>query len=146
MSWFKWLIGNYKKVSLLKVDYELITQSGKCILTIREDYNPNKNIIGQFGDFGEFRFIRKLEKDKDLVLKFDKRAEELLNFYQKEKRTKLRFGFIDGGDYIVKCIWDLWIDTEWLTYKEYRDYLKTKKVGEKNEYRKQGKVSKFRSL
>lgn len=118
MRWFKWAFGRYRRVSLLKVDYELIIQSGKSILTINENYKPDKDIYGNFGDFGYFDYLKKLRKKDDLVLKFDKKAKELLDLYQKNKRNKITCGFIDGGDYIVKCIWDLWIDTEYINYDE----------------------------
>ena len=133
MNWWKYLTGNYKKVSLLKVNYSLITMSGKTILELRETYKPEKDYCGDFGDWDQFEFIRKLEEDKDLKKKFDERTYELLDEYQKKIRNKINFGCLDGGDYIVKCVWDLFIETEYLTWEEAKEFaLSTKTALKEN--------------
>jgi len=138
MNWWKYLTGNYKKVSLLKVDYSLITMSGKTILELRETYKPEKDYCGNFGDWGQFEFIRSLEKDKDLKKKFDKRTYELLDSYQQKQRNHIAFGCLDGGNYIIKCVWDLFIETEYLTWEEAKNFVDSVVKGKSEQESKNG--------
>jgi hypothetical protein len=126
MSWIKYAFSDWNKLVLLKVDYDLITTSGKSILQLRENYTPKEmdiknNLIGECDRYGYmWDWIKLLGKDKVVYDYLNKRANELLTKYQKDFRNQLRYGVLDGGNYIVKCVWNLWIDTEPLSYDEYK--------------------------
>lgn len=123
MNWIKYLFNNLKKITALVVTFSLITKSGNKIHEIIGKYEPNNILIKSFYDFGYFEIVRELEKEEYWKNIFDKKAEELLDTYQKVQRNKLKRAVLDGGDYIIKCEWDLYLKYEPLDYKEYKNYI-----------------------
>jgi len=123
MMWLKYIFSKAKKVKSIEVYYSLITQSGNEILTISEDLKPEKEIIRDYGDFSVLS-KEDIKKIKEITDKFDKRARELLNKFQEKERKKIKQGWMDSGNYIIKCVWDLSIETEWLDFKEFKEWKK----------------------
>lgn len=121
--WLKYIFSKAKKVKSIEVYYSLITQSGNEILTISEDLKPEKEIIRDYGDFSVLS-KEDIKKIKEITDKFDKRARELLNKFQEKERKKIKQGWMDSGNYIIKCVWDLSIETEWLDFKEFKEWKK----------------------
>lgn len=121
--WF-WL-KNYKKLSKIKIEYSLITMSGKEITSVKEKIKPIKPFIVNYDscDYGDY--CRNIENDKEYKKIFDKRAEELLNDSQKQERKHLKNGWLDSGSYIVKCVWDIFFEFEKATYEEVEQNLKS---------------------
>mgnify|MGYP001563265023 CR=1 FL=1 len=118
MSWLNYVFGCWEKVVEFKVDYSLVTKSGNNILEIRKIIKLDKPLIRNYGDFA-WRLWEEdiLKKYREII---NKEAEEILNEYQKKQRKRLNSCVLDGGDYIVKCSWDINMSREDITYEEYK--------------------------
>ena len=116
--WF-WLTNTSQKLTNIRVTYSLITTSGEEILEIGEKVKPIKTLVVKYKKFGDYwRYEDILKKDKDYLKIFDKRAEEILNDSQKKERKHLKNGWLDSGNYIVKCVWEIYLDFEDVTFEE----------------------------
>jgi hypothetical protein len=124
MSWLKFIFSNWKKITKINVEYSLITKSGNEILDAREVIIPEKLIIGNYGEYDWKNWEKDILKiyEKDIQIK----AENLLNNLQEKQRRKINQGILDGGDYIVKCEWDIFKESDWISYKEYKKWIKKK--------------------
>jgi len=123
MNWFIfYFLRSFRKVVNVRVDYSLITKSGNDILTVRENYIPDRKIIKDFSDFKYFEIYKEIEKELKEV--FDKGALELLKEHTPIKLKNINRGYLYTGDYIVKCSWEISIDKEDIDWKEYKAWDK----------------------
>jgi len=119
MSWLRYIFSGLKKVTEVRVDYSLTTKSGVEILEMREILKLNKPLIRNYEEFSWNLWQEEVIKNYGKII--NKRAEEILNEYQKKERKRLKRIVLDCGEYIVKCSWSIWIDREKITYKEYQE-------------------------
>lgn len=124
--WLKYFFGNEKKLTKIRVNYSLITKSGKEMFDIPHDIIPKNTIIRNYKTFS-------WDWDNDMsklcYKEISKIAGKILNTFQKKQRNKLIKNkcILDGGDYIVGCTWDVSARTEDISYKEFKDYENTNK-------------------
>lgn len=117
---FFWeLVTNYKKLMNIEVEYKLITISGKEILTIKENMKPIKPFIVNYNDWKYWDYVKEIKKDYIAI--FDKRAEEILDEYKNKERKKIKQGWLDSGNYIVKCVWNIYPGYEYVAYEEVKE-------------------------
>lgn len=120
IMWLKYVFSSLKKIINIEVKYDLITQSGNTIHTIYEDFKPKEWIIKEYSDF-DWRIWHKVVKDNYGEI-FDEKAKQILNNFQEQERKKLKNGWLDSGEYIVKCIWNTQVEKEWIDYEEYKTF------------------------
>jgi hypothetical protein len=119
MNWLRFILENWQKIVKIRVEYDLITKGGKTILTISEEFVPDAVIIRNYGDFKW-----KLWEEDILAIyreRIEEKAEQLLTKFRKVQRNKLDKCFLYGGDYIVKCDWDVFKETQTASYKECKN-------------------------
>lgn len=122
MIWLRYWFSSLKKIVGIEVSYSLITKSGNEIYSIEEDFIPEELIIKKVNEW-DWRTWDNLVKEK-WGEKFNDKARQLLINFQKKERKKIKYGWIDSGDYVVKCVWDISVEREWLDYKEFKDYIR----------------------
>lgn len=121
ISYIKYLFCALEKLVKIEVEYSLVTKSGNTIHKISEIIKPKKLIIKKCKNW--HKIVREMY-GKD----FDNKSKELLDKFIKKERKKIHKGWIDSGDYIVKCYWGggwgLNIESDWINFEEYKEYIK----------------------
>ena len=113
MKVLRYLWTDIKRVKNIRVTYSLITKSGETILEIDENFKPDRIIQGSYSEYS-------LEADREVEeiykKKFAKRSKELLKKYQKKKLNETKHSILEGGDYIIKCSWIVYVKLNFLTF------------------------------
>jgi hypothetical protein len=142
MNWQKlcWKITDWKKIKSIVVEFSLITDSGHKLMRIEREI-PLTKLIPVYNDWRE-----RLDKEKDLSEKnrelFNKMAKEILVEHQKKKIRHLTAGKCYSGKFVVKCIWEVNLELEKMTFEEYREAGKILKEAERKEKEKKRKEKK----
>ncbi len=110
----------FKKLEKIEIEFNLITKSGNKIYTIEKEIKPLKDMVIRWSDFSWWDYHRQIENDKEYKKLFDDIARDLLNKFQKKERKNIRNGWLESGDYIVKCSWDFSTEFDFAEYDEYK--------------------------
>lgn len=122
MNWLLFQFLNYKKITKIEVDYEIITKAGNTILTLTTTINPSKLIIFEGNDWNNGR--KEVEKDKNLISKMKEKADEILGRYRSKNKVELDDGVIISGNYIVRCKFTFYPQSENISWKEVKEKIK----------------------
>lgn len=122
MNWFKfYFFGNWEKVTNVNISYSLITKSGNTILTLNENYVPDK-IIKNFTMNNLWKNLDEIKAELKPI--FDKRALELLKEYTLDNLKNIKYGYLITGDYIIECSWDISVEHDSINWEEYKEWDK----------------------
>jgi hypothetical protein len=117
-----WKLTDWRKIKKVNVEFKLITDSGHTIMIISR-YMPIKNLVPIFDDW-----VGRREKEIDLSEKnrdlFNKIAKKELIKHQKRKIQPLKAGKCYSGKFIVKCVWEISLELEPMTFEEYKKAVK----------------------
>lgn len=128
MNELKYCFSNYKKIIKINVKYKLFGESGNTIATETFDFIPKKFLVEKYLDYNFKMWDKIIYKEYSEC--FNKIAKRILKDNRKKKFHKLKSGSFISGTYIIKCIWDVYIDTKDLTYEEYKKHIKSLEVKE----------------
>jgi hypothetical protein len=127
-----WKCTDLKKIKNIIVNFELYTDSGYNIMVTKAEFLVEE-LIPLCNDWQE-----RGEKEKEILEKnrkrFNKMAKDILIEYQKKKIKNLKVGKCYSGKFIVKCVWELDLELEPMTFEEYQqasEILKEKAKQEK---------------
>lgn len=113
-----WKLTDWRKIKNIIVDFELNTDSGHTLIRI-ERKSPLKKLVPVYDDWRARR-----DKEEDLSEKnremFNKMAKEILIEHQKKKIQPLKAGKCYSGKFIVKCVWEVNLELEPMTFEEYK--------------------------
>ena len=122
ITWIKHLFSPLNKITRVEIEYSLITKSGNTIYAINKEIIPKELIAFKCSDYDW------VKKEKEVIKRykkvFDNKARQLLNKFQINEKKKIKRGWINSGDYIVKCVWDISVELGYLNLKEYK-FIKT---------------------
>lgn len=120
MNWIEFVLSSIKRVRKVRVTYSLITNAGNEIINIDEEYPLDTPVIFECEEFfSSHKKIKERISEEQKPI-FDKRALELLKAHTSFKLVNIKNGYLYSGNYIVKCDWGIYFDTENVTWKEYK--------------------------